>query len=87
MSIPSGPSNSLQMSGLQSDTRIDLVCDAFARAWRRGDGPRIEDYLNQASDDTRDALLFELIREELSLRRHRGDQLDIVDYRSRFPSD
>lgn len=87
MPMPSDRSNSSQLSGSQSGTRFDVVCDAFARAWRSGAGPRIEDYLNQASDDVRDALLLELIREELSLRKHRGDQVDIADYQSRFPGD
>ncbi len=67
--------------------RIDLVCDAFEKAWLGGEQPRIEDYLSaKLSADERPRLLRELLIAELELRRKTDKALPSSDeYRKRFP--
>ncbi len=48
--------------------RVDEMCDRFEAAWRAGRAPRIEDYLAQAQEVDRPALLGELVTLERELR-------------------
>ncbi len=61
---------------------IDAVCRRFEDAWRRGQTPRLEDYLAEGRDEDRTALFCELLRLEL---RHRGAPASATDYEARFP--
>ena len=73
-----------------SPTRVEQVRDRFARAWRSGQAPRIEEFLEVAAAgaaEGRGALLLELIREELALRAMSGETVAPQDYLSRFPLD
>jgi len=42
--------------------RIDEVCDRFEAAWKAGQQPRVEDYLDAEAGPAREALLQELLR-------------------------
>ena len=55
-------------------TWINAAADRFERAWKQGTRPRIEDYLAELEDSRRPALLEELLRVELELRRRDGEQ-------------
>ena len=65
--------------------RIDAACDRFEAAWRAGQDPRIEDFLDAAAEAERPALLRELITLEVELRRGRGEHPTPGEYRDRFP--
>jgi serine/threonine-protein kinase len=53
--------------------RVDRICDQFEAAWQSGTPPRIEDFLGQAVDPERTALLRELIFLDIDYRCRRGD--------------
>ena len=48
--------------------RVDRICDQFEAAWQSGTPPRIEDFLGQAADLERTALLRELILQDIDCR-------------------
>ncbi len=61
-------------------------CDRYEAAWREGRRPRIEDYLTEALEPERAALLLrELLTLELELRRNGGERPEPQEYRERFP--
>jgi serine/threonine protein kinase len=66
---------------------VNRVCDKFDSAWRDGGRPQIEDYLRDASEPGRSALLRALLASELETRRQRGEQPKPEDYLGRFPAD
>jgi serine/threonine-protein kinase len=66
-------------------TRIDRIADEFEGAWRRGELPRIEDYLCGASGQFRLGLIEELIQVEWQWRQRLGERPDAAEYRQRFP--
>jgi eukaryotic-like serine/threonine-protein kinase len=65
--------------------QVDAVCDRFESAWRSGSAPRVEDYVAEADDADRQALLSELVALERELRRRRGEHPKIDEYLERFP--
>ena len=64
---------------------IVAACSEFERAWRRQEGPCIEDYLERVPADSRAILLQALIALEMDLRRAAGESIDPQEYRVRFP--
>src|SRR5262245_62046703 len=64
---------------------IDRVGDRFEAAWRSGRRPCIEDYLDEAAEAERAALLRELLALELAYRDRAGERPTPEEYRSRFP--
>ena len=68
-----------------SARHLDGICTRFELAWKRGERPRIEDYLDGAADAERSELLAELILLELDYRRALGEDCDAREYRDRFP--
>jgi WD40 repeat protein len=66
-------------------TWINAAADRFERAWKHGPRPRIEDYLTEVDDQRRAALLYELLRVELELRRRAGDDPAPAEYAARVP--
>ena len=66
-------------------TWINAAADRFERAWKQGTRPRIEDHLTAVEESQRPALLVELLRVELELRRREGEQPGPEDYAARFP--
>src|SRR5262249_40604691 len=71
---------------LSSERQIDQVCDAFEAAWKAGRQPRIEEYLNGASEPERSALLRELLLIELAYVATGAESL-VNDYIQRFPQE
>ena len=65
--------------------QIMSACDRFEAEWRAGRRPRIEQYLAEASEPCRAALLRELLALELELCRGRGERPEPSEYRARFP--
>ena len=55
-------------------TWINAAADRFERAWKQGPRPRIEDYLTEVEEAQRPALLEELLRVEVELRRCDGEE-------------
>jgi eukaryotic-like serine/threonine-protein kinase len=71
-----------------SDVRlVDRACDDFELAWRNGGRPRIEDYMNDAAEPRRSALLRALLASELESRRAGGERPGLEEYLHRFPAD
>lgn len=54
--------------------RIEGVCLQFEAAWKKGERPRIEDYLGDKQGAERSDLLRELLALDLDYRRKAGDQ-------------
>lgn len=65
--------------------RRDRLCTRFEVAWREGQRPRIEAYLEEVNDLERAALLRELVAVELELRLDQGARPRLQEYRERFP--
>ena len=79
---PLGGTSQLPLSGLRD---LDQVCDRFEAAWRRGEQPRIEEYLEQTSADRRKTLLRHLLLVDVEYRVGRGDPVTAREYQERFP--
>src|SRR5262245_14176209 len=65
---------------------INEVCNRFEQAWQAGQRPRIEDYLVDAPESRRTALLRELLALEIDCRRQAGEEPTTGEYQARFPS-
>jgi serine/threonine-protein kinase len=65
--------------------RLDPFCDRFESAWLAGSRPRLEDYLAEAAEADRPALLRELLALELDYRARLGEQPTATEYHSRLP--
>jgi serine/threonine-protein kinase len=65
--------------------RVNAVCERFESCWRAGERPWIEAFLAESPEPDRPALLVELLRLELELRREQGECVDLDEYRGRFP--
>lgn len=70
---------------LSDAERIDQACDRFETAWRGGEWPCIEAYLDAVPGAGRGILLAELVKLELELRRGLGEHPSAVEYAVRFP--
>ncbi len=68
--------------------RIRRVCDRFEAAWRAGERPRIEEYLDadSATGPERLPLLRELIVLDVAYRRRGAENPRPEDYQKRFPA-
>jgi formylglycine-generating enzyme required for sulfatase activity len=64
---------------------VDQACERFETAWRGGDWPCIEGYLDAVAEPCRLTLLHELIKLELELRMKVGEVPTAEEYRLRFP--
>jgi len=65
--------------------RVDSQCVRFEQALADGENPQIEDYLLALSADLQGIALGELLRVELQTRQRQGAELDLQQYRHRFP--
>jgi eukaryotic-like serine/threonine-protein kinase len=82
------PGESLGQAGSLSSASEELVdahCDHFEAAWRRGEGPRIGDYVKSFPAPQRAALFRELLALEIELRGAAGASPKRTDYLARFP--
>src|SRR5262249_40927418 len=75
---------SLSVSGVD---RLDAACDAFESAWRRGNRPRLEDFLEDAGGTESGELFRALLALELDLRRIDGERPSPHEYHARFPGE
>src|SRR5262249_39170488 len=66
-------------------TGINDAADCFERDWKGGLLPLIENYLAEVHESRRPALLEELLRVELELRRSAGEDPAPGEYATRFP--
>jgi formylglycine-generating enzyme required for sulfatase activity/tRNA A-37 threonylcarbamoyl transferase component Bud32 len=66
---------------------VDRLCTLFEADWKKGGRPRIEDYLGNAAEPKRSALLRELVLLDAHYRRGQNERLDTRDYTARFPDD
>jgi serine/threonine protein kinase len=64
---------------------VNQAGDSFEAAWRQGQRPRIEDYLDDLPEPVRAVLLLELLDLELTHRIAAGEQPTAADYQERFP--
>jgi serine/threonine protein kinase/WD40 repeat protein/tetratricopeptide (TPR) repeat protein len=65
--------------------RVDESCDRFEEAWKTGQRPRIEDYLEAVPEPERSKLLGELLKVELEYRHRNHETFTAEQYRQRFP--
>lgn len=65
-------------------TVVDRLCDEFEAAWRAGQRPRIEDFLDRVSGSMADSLFHELLELELQCRRKACDAPQEAEYAGRF---
>lgn len=63
------------------------VCDAFERAWQRGERPDIRQLMASVSQQEQRPLLFGLLAREVNHRRAAGESISIQHYRSLLPDD
>ncbi len=66
-------------------TWINAAAERFERAWKQGTRPRIEDYVAEVDESRKLALLEELLRVEIELRRRAGEEPGTEEYAHRFP--
>jgi WD40 repeat protein len=72
---------------LQVAQSIDRACDRFEAAWRAGERPRLEPYLDGWDGPARALLLRELLTLEVAYRRRGGEAPVRGEYDARFPAD
>jgi serine/threonine protein kinase len=65
--------------------RLQGVIAGFETAWKRGDRPRIDDYLG-VDEPLREAVLVELVHAELEFRLKAGEPARVEDYLGKYPS-
>src|SRR5216683_285097 len=65
--------------------KVDAACDRFEAEWRAGGRPSIEDYLGEAVEPERAALLRQLILLDVDYRQRHGEQPNTREYQDRFP--
>src|SRR5262249_19688934 len=65
--------------------RLERVLGRLQAAWRRGERPALEEYLAEAADGERRALLPELVQEDLEYHFQAGEVVRVEAYLERFP--
>jgi WD40 repeat protein/serine/threonine protein kinase len=63
---------------------VNRACDRFEAAWKAGRRPQIEEFLGDPASPSFPAMLLELVKLEMDLRRGRGEQPAPSEYRARF---
>src|SRR5262249_36730723 len=71
---------------LSAAWHVNQVCNRFEAECRDGQRPRIEDFLAEAGEPGRPALLRELLHLEVYYRRRAGEDPRPADYQARFPA-
>ena len=83
MGLPTGRDNQLDSTRIARD--VDEACDRFEAAWRAGERPLIEDFLDGKTDLYLPALLQHLLGLELDYRGGLGESPGPSEYQHRFP--
>jgi serine/threonine protein kinase/tetratricopeptide (TPR) repeat protein len=65
---------------------VNSICNRFEEAWKLGERPAIEDYLEELSGPQRSFLLCELAAIDFDYRRLAGESPSVEEYCVRFPS-
>lgn len=73
------------MAAHQNPSEVDLekIVERFEDAWRKGDRPKLDDYLVNGA--IRRELLVELIHTDLEYRLKAGDEVRVEAYLTRYP--
>jgi serine/threonine-protein kinase len=71
--------------GTTEPLRLPRWLEEFDQAWRNGQRPRIEPFLERADLDERPALLEMLLKAEIDHRRHEDESPTFGEYVDRFP--
>jgi len=66
--------------------RLERITDRFERAWRRGQRPELDDYLDAEWEGDRRPLLIELVHAELEFRLGQGEPARVEEYLERHPA-
>ena len=76
----------MTFESLPSTVRNELaaICDAFEKAWKVGQRPRIEEYVSERTEPERTVLFQNLLEAELDLRRKAGEEPERHEYLERF---
>jgi tetratricopeptide (TPR) repeat protein len=85
MSPASSPSDELLST--PALRRVDDICARFEEVWKKGERPRLEEFLGDSQGPERTELLRELLRLERHYRQSAGEALSASDYERRFPND
>lgn len=64
--------------------RLDGLRQRFETAWRAGQRPRLDRYLDEVEPADREIVFSDLLGVEIELRQQRGEQPDVVEYQGRF---
>ena len=82
-------SNALSLPQLSPDEarRVDQTCDRFEAALKANQRTRPEEYLGEAGEPERSALLRQLLILDWDYRRRAADDPHAADYHARFPND
>ncbi|MCC7473974.1 MAG: serine/threonine protein kinase, partial [Pirellulales bacterium] len=83
--VPDPTENSAQPRIAESD-KIDQLCDVFEDAWKAGEAPRIDDFLNRYDGPAREQLFTELLLVDREYRIHCGTPASKELYLDQFPS-
>jgi len=65
---------------------MEAICDRFERAWHSDTPPHIEDFVAEAPEGLRAALLRELVLLEIHYRRAQGKSCELSEYLQCFPN-
>jgi hypothetical protein len=65
---------------LSAEHRVDAVCQRFEAAWRAGEEPRFEDYLQGWQEPDRSVLLRELVLLDQEYRRRKSETPSLGSY-------
>lgn len=71
---------------LDVQRRVDAMCDRFEQAWRAGEAPAIEAYVEMLPSAAWGTAWKELITLEAALRHDAGESVDPREYHRRFPA-
>jgi WD40 repeat protein/tRNA A-37 threonylcarbamoyl transferase component Bud32 len=74
-----------QLDSIRSARDVDEACDRFEAAWRAGDRPLIEDFLDGTADSDLHVLFRHLLGLELDYRSGLGESPGALEYERRFP--
>lgn len=70
---------------IQRLLKLDALRQRFETAWRAGQRPSLQQYLDEVEAADRETALADLLGVEVELRQDGGEQPQVAEYRQRFP--
>ncbi|MGD9858283.1 MAG: protein kinase [Planctomycetaceae bacterium] len=64
---------------------IDRACDLFESSWKRGERPRLGEFLSEFDQSVRSTVFVELVKLDLYYRTAAGETPNLQDYTTQFP--